>query len=290
MLRAQAPAKVNRELRVGPRRPDGFHEVLSRIVSIDLADSIEIEAAEGLTLEVTGAAIPADATNLVHRAAVLLAERLGVPPRARIRLQKNVPTGAGLGGGSADAAVTLQLLAQLWKAGLAESELSELAARLGSDVPFFLRGGEAQMSGRGETVAPSEDNAPRALLLLVPPFPLSTAEVYASYDREYGPSGVPLPKRLEVETSGRFFGPNDLALPVLRKYPEMNAYLRSAEEIAPDHAMSGSGSVVAIAGFGPGAAQELARRHPEARILSCRTLRQQEYARLVHPSGGSSWT
>jgi 4-diphosphocytidyl-2-C-methyl-D-erythritol kinase len=189
MLRAQAPAKVNRELRVGPRRPDGFHEILSRVVSIDLADSIEVEAAEVLSLEVAGAAIPADETNLVHRAAVLLAERLGVPPRARIRLRKNVPAGGGLGGGSSDAAVTLLLLSHLWKAGLAEPELSELAARLGSDVPYFLTGGEAQLSGRGEIVVPRTGVPSRELLLLVPPFPLSTAEVYASYDREYGPSG-----------------------------------------------------------------------------------------------------
>ncbi len=290
MLCAQAPAKVNRELRVGPRRPDGFHEILSRVVSIDLADSIEVEAAQDLTLEVAGAAIPADETNLVHRAAVLLAERLGVPPRARIRLRKNVPAGGGLGGGSSDAAVALLLLSRLWKAGLAESELSELAARLGSDVPYFLTGGEAQLSGRGELVVPKEDGAPRELLLLVPPFPLSTAEVYASYDREYGPSGLPLPRRLESETPDRFFGPNDLALPVLRKHSEMSDYLRSAEQIAPDHAMSGSGSVIAMAGVEAEAAQELSRRYPEATILRCRTLGQKEYQRVIHPSGGPSWT
>src|SRR5260370_37349982 len=109
MLSAQAPAKVNRELRVGPRRPDGYHEILSRVVSINLADSIEVEAAQDLTLEVAGAAIPADQTNLVHRAAVLLAERLVLPPRARIRPRKNVPTGGGLAGVSADAAGVLLL-------------------------------------------------------------------------------------------------------------------------------------------------------------------------------------
>jgi len=290
MLRAQAPAKVNRELRVGPRRPDGFHEILSRVVSIDLADSIEVEAAQDLTLEVAGAAIPADETNLVHRAAVLLAERLGVPPRARIRLRKNVPAGGGLGGGSSDAAVTLLLLSHLWKSGLGQSELSELAARLGSDVPYFLTGGEAQLSGRGEVVVPQAGSPSRELLLLVPPFPLSTAEVYASYDKEYGPSGLSLPKGLEIETSGRFFGPNDLALPVLLKNSEMNDYLRSAEQIAPDHAMSGSGSVIAMAGVGAEAAQELSRRYPEATILRCRTLGQKEYQRVIHPSGGPSWT
>jgi len=290
MLSAQAPAKVNRELRVGPRRPDGFHEILSRVVSIDLADSIEVEAAQELTLEVAGAAIPADETNLVHRAAVLLAERLGVPPRARIRLRKNVPAGGGLGGGSSDAAATLLLLSRLWKAGLAESELSELAARLGSDVPYFLTGGEAQLSGRGEVVVPRMGGPSRELLLLVPPFPLSTAEVYASYDREYGPSGLPLPKGLEIETSGRFFGPNDLALPVLLKNSEMSDYLRSAEQIAPDHAMSGSGSVIAMEGVGADAAQELSRRYPEATILPCRTLGREEYQRVIHPSGGASWT
>src|ERR1700736_5977514 len=283
MLRAQAPAKVNRELRVGPRRPDGFHEILSRVVSIDLADSIEVEAAEDLTLEVAGAAIPADETNLVHRAAVLLAERLGVPPRARIRLRKNVPAGGGLGGGSSDAAVTLLLLSHLWKAGLAEAELSELAARLCSDVPYLLTGGESQLSGRGELVIPRTGGPSRDLLLLVPPFPLSTAEVYASYDREYGPSGLPLPKRLEIETSDRFFGPNDLALPVLRKHSEMSDYFQDTEQHAPDHAMSGSGSVIAMAGAGPAAAQARSRRYPVATILAFLTLGREQPQRLIHP-------
>jgi len=290
MLRAEAPAKINRELRVGPRRRDGFHELLSRVVSIDLADSIEVEPAEDLKLTVQGEPVPADSTNLVHRAAVLLAEYLGVPPRARIRLQKTVPPGAGLGGGSADAAVALLLLARLWDARLAGSELLDLAERLGSDVPYFLIGGEADMAGRGERVTNREDGPPRNLLLLVPPFPLSTAEVYASYDREFGPSGLALPQRLDIETSGRFFGPNDLALPVLRSHFDMSAYLLTAAEIAADHAMSGAGSVIAMTGVPVGAAEALARRHPEARVLPCRTIGREEYRRRIHPSGGASWT
>src|SRR5262249_13038456 len=222
-------------------------------------------------------------------AGVLRAERLGTGRRARSRVHKVVPAGAGLGGGSADAAVTLLLLARLWEAPASERDLSDLASRLGSDVPYFLTGGEANVGGRGEEVIAREDGQSRELALLVPPFSLSTAEVYGDYDREFGPAGLPIPRRLEIETSGRFFGPNDLALPVLRSHSEMSAYLRSAEEIAPEHAMSGSGSAIAMTGLSHDGEEELVRRHPEARVLRCRTLGREEYRRHIQPSGGPSW-
>jgi 4-diphosphocytidyl-2-C-methyl-D-erythritol kinase len=290
ILRAHAPAKINRELRVGRRRADGYHEILSRVTSIDLADSIEVEPAGDLLLSVAGADVPADDTNLAARAARLLAARLSIPPRARIRLQKNVPIGAGLGGGSADGAVTLLLLARLWEASLSSEELMGLAARLGSDAPFFLVGGEADIAGRGEHVTPREDSPSEDLLLLVPPFSLSTSEVYASYDHAFGPAGRPLPPRLEVETSGRFFGPNDLASAVLGTHSEMTAYLRAVGETVADHAMTGSGSVIALREASREAAEALRLRFPECRLVPCRTLGREEYRRRIQATGGLSWT
>ena len=131
--------------------------------------------------------------------------------------------GGGLGGGSADAAIALRLLASLWKTGGDPADLAEIAAALGSDVPFFLTGGEANVTGRGEVVTPVEDSAPAELLLFVPPFPISTAGVYREHAGRFA-----LPESLEIESPGpeKFLGPNDLASAVLVMEPRMEAYAR----------------------------------------------------------------
>jgi len=284
-LTCLAPAKVNRELRVGELRPDGYHQILSRIVSIDLADRLHAEPADGLEFSCDDPAVPAGDGNLVVRAARLLAARAGVPPRARLRLEKNVPMGGGLGGGSADAAAALVALATLWELPAGAVPLAELAAELGSDVPFFLSGGEADVAGRGERVAPLEDEAGEAaeLVLLVPPFSVSTAAVY----RAYAGRGR-LPERLDVasERGGRFFGPNDLASAVLQVEGRMEDYLRSARRASLDTAISGSGSTIALHGVTPEGFHSLAERHPDARLVRCRTLPRREYQRVAQPTAG----
>src|SRR5262249_59032511 len=125
---AEAFAKINRELRVGPRRPDGFHEIRSRFCTIDFSDSIDVEEAPEFELVSSGIPVPGGESNLVARPARALAGRLGLAPPVRIRLAKRIPAGAGLGGGSSDAAVTLLLLSRLWGSTLPDEELSELAA------------------------------------------------------------------------------------------------------------------------------------------------------------------
>jgi len=282
-LTALAPAKINRELRVGRLRPDGYHEVRSRIVSISLADRLSAEAASELSLSCDAPELIASGENLVTRAARLLAARAGIAAGASIALEKRVPVGGGLGGGSADAAVALRLLARLWRLRQADSAFAELAAELGSDVPFFLTGGEADVSGRGERVTPLEDAAPIDLLLLIPPLSVSTAAVY----REYAGRGQ-LPDRLEVEAAerDRYLGPNDLASAVLQVEPRMEAYLKSARRAARDHAISGSGSAIVLRGATPEAARALSESHPEARIIPCRTLSRAEFRRHTDPTGG----
>ncbi len=288
LLRAEAPAKINRELRVGGRRADGYHEIRSRMVSIDLADRLEVETAEELTFSCAGAAVPADDSNLVVRAAQALARYLRIVPLARIRLEKRVPVGAGLGGGSADAAVTLRLLAQLWGSELTKDEVSPIASGLGSDVPFFLVGGEADVAGRGERVSAREDASPVELLLLVPPFSVSTRDVYARFDRSAGPKDILL-ERLEIETSPRFFGPNDLAPAVLEAHPVMADYLRSAQQAAAEYGITGSGSTIVLCGVTPGGEGWLTKRHPEATVQRTRTLSREEYRGRTGSSGGSAW-
>jgi 4-diphosphocytidyl-2-C-methyl-D-erythritol kinase len=281
-LSCRAPAKVNRELRVGGLRPDGYHEIRSRIVSIDLADRLTAEPADELVFSCDDPAVPAGEDNLVVRAARLLAKRSGIAARARLRLEKRVPMGGGLGGGSGDAAAALLLLARLWKIPDDEDALSPVAAELGSDVPFFLRGGEADVAGRGELVLPLPDGAPAELVLLVPPFSISTAGVY----RAYAGRGT-LPGTLTVAAEGdRFFGPNDLASAVQRVEPRMEEYLRSAQRASRDVAISGSGSTIALHGVTPEAFRSLAERHPEARLLRCRTLSRREYRDRIQSTPG----
>ncbi|MGH9399388.1 MAG: 4-(cytidine 5'-diphospho)-2-C-methyl-D-erythritol kinase, partial [Thermoanaerobaculia bacterium] len=206
-LTAFAPAKINRELRIGVARPDGFHEIRSRLASVDLSDRITVDRSLArIAFTCDDASISSGEDNLVVRAAQLLASRLGTAAGARMRLEKRIPVGAGLGGGSADAAVALMLLARLWEAELSQRELSELAARLGSDVPFFAAGGEADVAGRGEIVTPRGDGPSAELLLFVPAFGIATAEVYAAHRGKHAGRGA-LPEGLEIEFSGRFFGP-----------------------------------------------------------------------------------
>jgi 4-diphosphocytidyl-2-C-methyl-D-erythritol kinase len=278
---ALAPAKINRELRVGRIRPDGYHEIRSRMVSIDLADRLSAEPSQGLEFSCDDPNVPSGAENLVVRAAQLLARDAGIEPRARLSLEKRVPMGGGLGGGSADGAVALLLLDRLWNLETPDDRLRSVAARLGSDVPFFLTGGEAEVSGRGEIVTPVEDSPAADLLLLVPPFSISTADVY----RLYAGRGT-LPERLEIsaENSLRLLGPNDLASAVLMKEPRMEGYLKAAAAITDDWTISGSGATVAMHGVRPGAAEHLAGLGLNARVLPCRTLSRPEYRARVTPT------
>lgn len=290
ILSGEAPAKVNRELRLGGRRPDGYQEILSRLVSIDLADRLTVERGAGsLELVTEGQEVPGGDSNLVVRAARLLAERLGRAPDVRIRLEKRIPVGAGLGGGSSDAARTLALLSQLWDAPVPEEELASLAALLGSDVPFFLTGGEADVAGRGERVTPLPDAPPVDLLLLVPPFAISTAEAYETYRRARGSDETLRPSALEVAGSGKFFGPNDLAFAVLEINPEMRILLESARSSASECAITGSGSTVVLRGAARDAGERLGAMFPGAQVIPCRTLSRDDYRLRTGSSGGSQW-
>jgi len=278
-LSARAPAKINRELRVGPRRGDGYHDIRSRFVTIDLADSLEARAAADFSFFCQPDSLPADSSNLVARAARSLAEALGIAPHVQLRLSKRVPIGAGLGGGSADAAVTLRLLCRFWGAEPPEATLAEIAASLGSDVPFFLVGGEADVGGRGERVEPRDDRASEDLVLLVPPYSISTAEVYAAFDRLGGT--VPLSGRLEIESSGRFFGPNDLERAIVAMRPEMGSLLERGRRIADECAVTGSGSTLVLRGAEKGGIDACLAANPGLRAMACRTVGRAEYRSLT---------
>ncbi|MDP9430238.1 MAG: 4-(cytidine 5'-diphospho)-2-C-methyl-D-erythritol kinase, partial [Actinomycetota bacterium] len=196
---ARAPAKINVHLAVGPLRSDGFHELRTVYLAVSLFDTVTVRPGDGLAVTVTGKgtagsgpdAVPTDRRNLVWRAAELLAERAGVPADAHITIDKSIPAAAGLAGGSADAAAALVALDALWGTHATRGELTALAARLGSDVPFSLLGGVALGSGRGEQLSPVLARRRWDWVLGIAGEGLSTPAVYAELDRLRAEGRVP---------------------------------------------------------------------------------------------------
>ncbi|MBI4610817.1 MAG: 4-(cytidine 5'-diphospho)-2-C-methyl-D-erythritol kinase [Candidatus Rokubacteria bacterium] len=176
MLRASA--KVNLALEVLGKRQDGYHELVTLLQAVDLSDRLVIEEADALSLKTNDPGIPTDDGNLVVRSARLLQAVAGIPKGAQIALEKRIPIAAGLGGGSSDAAATLWGLNRLWGLRWPSRRLVELATRVGMDVPFFLTGGRALATGRGEILKPLPAAPALSLVLVYPNFPLSTREVY----------------------------------------------------------------------------------------------------------------
>ncbi len=186
-LHLNAYAKVNLALNVLEKRDDGYHEVETVLHTVVLHDLITLrESGDGIRVMTDGEALPSDATNLVYRVAALLQEQYSVQRPVEIEVRKHIPIAAGLGGGSADAAMTLMGLAQMWKLRLDARELHTLAARLGSDVPFFLGGGAAVARGRGERVTPLPPLPPTWVVLARPRVPVLTEWAY----RHFQPAGI----------------------------------------------------------------------------------------------------
>ena len=173
----KAPAKVNLFLEVKGKRPDGYYEIETVMQTVTLYDKLILEEARDLELIVKGAEI-AKKENLAFRAAEVLRERSGFRGGARIELEKNIPIGRGLGGGSSDAAATLQGLNRLWRLGLSRQELMSLARDLGADVPFFLYGGTCLCKGRGERIEPVASKGLLHFVLISPGFGVPTKKIY----------------------------------------------------------------------------------------------------------------
>jgi 4-diphosphocytidyl-2-C-methyl-D-erythritol kinase len=187
---ARAPAKVNLQLAVGPLRAHGYQDVVTVYHAVSLFDEVTVAPADTDTVVVTGESadsIPADDTNLAARAAATLAQAVGPgcqdSPGLAIRISKRIPVAAGLAGGSADAAAALVACNELWRTGLSQAELCELAADIGSDVAFGLVGGTAIGVGRGEQVTPALAAGTYHWVLAFADGGLSTAKVYAACDR-----------------------------------------------------------------------------------------------------------
>ena len=186
-LTVRAHAKVNLDLRVLGVRPDGYHELRTVFQTIELHDTLVCADLPGpFTLKCRVPGVPLDATNLIWKAAAALWTALGRAGGVRdtvVQIDKKIPVQAGLGGGSADAAAALMGLGRLW-GGAPLTLLREVGATLGADVPFFLSGGTALGLGRGEEIYPLVDLPPHFVVIVRPPFGVSTAEAYAWYDED----------------------------------------------------------------------------------------------------------
>src|SRR5215471_11415036 len=187
---ARAPAKVNLQLAVGPLRAHGYHDVVTVYHAVSLFDEVTVAPADTDSVVITGEgadSVPTGHTNLAVRAAEALAQAVGPgckdSPGLTIRISKRIPVAAGLAGGSADAAATLVACNELWRTGLSQAELCELAAGIGSDVAFGLLGGTAIGIGRGEQVTPVLTSGTFHWVLAFANGGLSTADVYEACDR-----------------------------------------------------------------------------------------------------------
>ncbi|HEX9160642.1 MAG TPA: 4-(cytidine 5'-diphospho)-2-C-methyl-D-erythritol kinase [Thermoanaerobaculia bacterium] len=184
-MEIRSHAKINWSLRITGRRADGYHDLETLFQTITLHDTIAITQSATLTLSCDDPLVPIDDTNLVLRAARALGE-----PSVHIRLRKRIPPGGGLGGGSSNAAATLLALDEMFSMRTPRQRLQQIALSLGSDVPFFLAGGTAYATGRGEQLTPMRSAAPIPLLLVFPPERVSTAEAFSLIRGDSRPLGV----------------------------------------------------------------------------------------------------
>jgi 4-diphosphocytidyl-2-C-methyl-D-erythritol kinase len=274
-LTLRASAKINLDLQVGARRPDGYHDLQTLLQTLDLHDTVTIESRRGpFALDGDAALMPLDETNLVWRAAAALwraAGKSGDPRGVHVRVSKRIPPRAGLGGGSSDAAAALAGLSRVWRLSATLADLMPLAATLGSDVPFFLVGGTALGLGRGERLYPLANRPRRHVVIAVPDFGVSTPDAYrwlaedrASSVGPGSPDPAPCPSMNSGHPEPAEGWPlhpggwrNDLEGPVERRQPAVGVIRQRLAAAGAELArMSGSGSAV----FGLFATESAARR------------------------------
>ncbi len=267
MLTLLAPAKINLVLEVLGKRDDGYHEIRSLVQTISLCDTLSFEPADGISLECDEPDLQTS-DNLAIKAAELLKEAGDYAGGARIGLKKRIPWSAGLGGGSSDAAATLLALNELWKLRLKPPALVELAAKLGSDVPFFIHGGTVLMEGRGEKVLPLPASQPYWFVILVPPLteiPGKTKQLYARLQGHHFTKGQFTERALEslsetskIEHSLLFNVFDSIAIDA---FPGIKAYWRCFEQAgARSIHLAGSGPALFAPADTESAARELHQR------------------------------
>jgi 4-diphosphocytidyl-2-C-methyl-D-erythritol kinase len=289
-------AKTNWTLEIVGKRSDGFHELLTLLQTLDLSDEITFEVpCDEVVLVTVGREVPSGQENLIHAAASLLKKRAKFKRGVHISLNKRIPVGAGLGGGSSNAAISLLVLNQLWNCELSREELLQLASELGSDVPFFLTGGTGLGWGRGERIASVPDLSKEfAVVVLYPRFQVSAAEAYAGLRAQ--PCKLTRPN---LDTTIRRFHEileagnwsifrNDLEESVFSRYPLLAEKKRELLTAGCEHGMlSGSGS--ALVGFSSTGSLRVINEKlvglADAEVILCRTLSRRDYAACLKEAG-----
>ncbi len=247
-LTIPAPAKINLFLKVMGKRADGYHDIYSLMQAIDLRDELTISRINaGVEIECDTPGVPTDDSNLVARAWHLMQSRYRLPGGVRIKLQKRIPSGAGLGGGSSDAAAAIKAFDQLFGLSLARPELEGLGAELGSDVPFFFSSGSAVVEGRGEQITDVTYPLNYQIVLILPDFRVETKRAYDGLRNSL--TKYSTKSRLPVAISGASFYAmltsigNDFQALVCSWYPGLESAIKElCNAGAPYVALSGSGS------------------------------------------------
>jgi 4-diphosphocytidyl-2-C-methyl-D-erythritol kinase len=278
MMQVRAPAKINLSLKILGRRSDGFHEIETLIVPVSLWDEIEIDkhpTGKGIEFACNDASVPKGDDNLIVRAAKTFFERTKVKSGVSIRLTKKIPHGAGLGGGSSDAASMLLVLNELFEMKLPREALAKMAETIGSDVPFFIYQSAAICKGRGELITPAKLREEFSLLLLKPEFGVSAAWAYQRWRDSQEVSGV---RYQPQEFAGQSFV-NDLERPVFEKFvflAQMKMWLLKQPEVGAA-LMSGSGSTM-VAVMRPNADADVIAKRVKAELdaelwtCACKTI------------------
>lgn len=249
MLLERAYAKINLTLDVSHLRPDGYHEVDMVMQTIELSDLIWLEhsANRAITIEASVSHIPLDERNLAHTAATAFYRAAGMERGVRIRIDKQVPVAAGLGGGSADAAAVLRGMNRLFARNLPAEQLEQIGASIGSDVPFLVSGGCAVARGRGEQIERVEHSMKAWVVLVRPPVFVSTATVYGAIEQYASRSEPSSQAMVAALQSGSLDAvqaaiSNDLTEVTCRLYPQVEEMRRRMEQVAKQPVfMSGSG-------------------------------------------------
>ena len=253
----EAPAKLNLSLRVVRRRDDGFHDIDSLMVRLPgLCDRLTISPGESDAFSCDDASVPADGSNLVLKALDAYRAASGHAMAVAIHLEKRIPHGAGLGGGSSDAAATLHGLDQLNGNALGTPRLMEIAAALGSDIPFFLGPPAARATGRGERIEAADSPPPLTVLLLKPSFGVATPDAYKRWLESKELPGISYAP--QVFPWGELV--NDLERPVFQKHlflAEMKSWLLARQGVS-GALMSGSGSTMFAVLEDPAVAEDIA--------------------------------
>lgn len=249
MLSIAAYAKINLGLEVLHKRPDGYHEINTIFTRVSLHDTITIEPGSDVSVQCLQLPDLNEHDNIVWKAAIALKQRFSVQSGAKITIHKHIPSGAGLGGGSSDAASAILALRKHWNLNCSAAELHEIATSLGADVPFFLGSTDAAATGIGEVLSPLVLGVPLSALLVFPGISVSTPRAYSLLHRDSTPRcGSDLlttVQALQAEASGRIDLPNDFEQPVFGEYPALGSIMNDLRSDSCRAAfMSGSGSTL----------------------------------------------